>query len=405
MQKIVPGQINSVWLVLVAVVLAAVNVSHDAPVIAAEPQYLPGELPVTLGRELVGVDRIPTLLEIEHAVNQPDVASLLVFRLLQGSDNHYAPAWSGNGQSLVCLRADLDQRTSKLSVFRQLHDLQPETIYDDSLTYEHMPAWGPGTRLAFASNRGDDREEHIHLWQTNSPARALTTGPGLKTLPQLQHANDGARLLFRRTDQFELLTWPWQEPDRQLSRELGPADEMRLSPDGQRLAVIRTPGRLGSGQELAVRQLSTQRDSRLAVPAGYLFRNAVWSPDGRWLAFWARPQASFDWELWTAAESGSSPPAQLRAGVRVQEDFRHVTPAWSPDSMRIWFILSRGEQSYYPLQWVSPDGLQQGLVNYSKGLTTALDVAACPDPAAPSLSFVAVSRRSLEVYVMLLNHL
>lgn len=375
------------------------------PAGADEPQYLPGELPITLGRELVGSDRVPTLLEIEEAVAKPEVGALMLFRLHQDSNNHYAPAWSRDGQSLAYLQADIDQRTCKVLVLRKLHGISPETIYGDSGTYEHMPAWGPGRRLVFASNHGDDREENIHLWQPDSDPEVLTSGGGAKALPQLQQGGAGAQMLYRRTDHFELLNWSWRRAGQQRERNLGLADEMRLSPDGAKLAVIRSSGSLGQGQELAVRQLNSQSDTRLPVPEGHLLRNVVWSPDGRWLAFWARPLNGFEWGMWTCGESGNPRPSELQGGVRVQEDFRHVSPAWSSDSRRLWFTLSRGEQSYYPLQWIHPDGTGQGQVDYSKELTTALDVAVCPAPSSAALSFVAVSRRSLEVYVMLLNHL
>ena len=373
---------------------------------ADEPKRLPGELPLDFGRELIGATRLPTLSEIEQAVREPDMRPLLLFRLHGDQRNHYAPAWSQDGRALACLRADIDDRTCKVLVFPELHRREPLTIYEDSVTFEHMLGWTTtGHRqLAFSSNRGDDQQENIHLWELNGQPRVLTSGGGTKVLPQLSPAGNQGRVLFRRIDQFELLTFAWDRKGSTASQELGPADEMRLSPTGDVLAVVRSAASQERGKELSVRTLSTQREVRLIPASGRLLRNPTWSPDGRWLAFWSRPLDAREWELWTVGQNGEPAAARQVVGARVQEDFRHVGPAWSPDSKRLWFTLSRGEQSYYPLSWVTPDGARRGQVEYEKSLTTAFDLATCPQTDSAALSFVAVAQRPLDVYVMLLNH-
>lgn len=384
----------------VMLALRVVVIQADDP-----PALLPGELPITLGRPLVGASRLPTLLEIEQSVRQAEVRPLVLFRLHGERHNHYAPAWSADGRSLVCLRADIDERTCKVLVYPTLNQELPVALYDDSLTYEHMPAWSSGSRsmLAFSSNRGPDREENIHIWEPGSEPRAVTSGPGSKVLPQLQTDSGVPQLLFRRVSEFELISIP-ASGQAAAPRSLGTADEARLSPKGDSVAVISAGEAASRGQALSVRNVTTQRSLRLMSEPGRLLRNPVWSPDGRWIAFWSRGTGSLEWELWSAGADGQSGPRRLRTGVRVQEDFRHVGPAWSPDSQRIWFTLSRGDQSYYPLHWSSPDGSAQSQLDYDRSLATALDLTCCPHPDAAALAFVAVAERSLDVYVMLLNH-
>jgi len=387
--------------------IAVVMLAHSAAVALADnpPALLPGEQPITLGRPLVGASRLPTLQEIEQSVRQAEVRPLVLFRLHGDRHNHYAPAWSADGRSLVCLRADIDERTCKVLIYPALSQEQPAALYDESLTYEHMPAWSSGSRslLAFSSNRGDDREENIHVWEPGAEPRAVTNGPGSKVLPQLLTDSGVPQLLFRRVNEFELLTIQAAGPAAS-PRSLGSADEMRLSPNGDSVAVISAVDVQSRGQMLSVRNLTTQRNLRLISEPGRLLRNPVWSPDGRWIALWSRGTDSLEWELWSAGADGQSAPRKLRDGVRVQEDFRHVGPAWSPDARRIWFTLSRGDQSYYPLHWTSPDGSAQAHLDYDRSLTTTLDLTCCPHPEAAALSFVAVAERSLDVYVMLLNH-
>jgi hypothetical protein len=69
----------------------------------------------------------------------------------------------------------------------------------------------------------------------------------------------------------------------------------------------------------------------------------------------------------------------------------------------VWHLPGEGEQGYYPLAWVSRDGSRRGLIQYQRGLTTALDLAAGPTPEHPALAFVAVEKLAVDVFVLLLN--
>lgn len=391
------------------VILSSLGISSFVLPLSARAQdadLLPGELPITLGRELIGASRLPTLREIERAVREPETRPVAVFRLHGDRHNHYAPAWSEDGRSLVALRADIDARTCKILLFPELHQPEPLTLYEDTSSYEHMPSWSSGsaTRLAFSSNRGGDQQEQIHLWEPSAVPLAITTGPGSKVLPQLRGTGEQSQLLFRRVDQFELLPLAADRSRAPRGQTLGEADEMRLSPGGEKLAVIRSKTGEGASQELLVRERATSREVRLVSESGRLLRSPRWSPDGRWLAFWSRTKEGRDWELWTVNVSRDQPAERRASGVRVQEDFRHVGPAWSSDSQRVWFTAIQAEQSHYPLEWLSPDGSRRGQVEYARSLTTAIDVSSCPSSPTPALAFSAVERRSLELFVVLLNH-
>ncbi len=107
-----------------------------------------------------------------------------------------------------------------------------------------------------------------------------------------------------------------------------------LSPDGKRVAftargeVFTVPAEHGD-----VRNLTRS--------SGVRERNATWSPDGRWLAYWS--DATGEEELYVVAQDGRSKPIQLTSGPPTW----HFPPAWSPDSsklawadrgLRLWWV-------------------------------------------------------------------
>ncbi len=107
-----------------------------------------------------------------------------------------------------------------------------------------------------------------------------------------------------------------------------------LAPDGKRVAftargeVFTVPAEHGD-----VRNVTRTPGARE--------RNATWSPDGRWLAYWS--DASGEEELYVVAQDGRSPPVKLTSGPPTW----HFPPAWSPDStklawsdrgLRLWWV-------------------------------------------------------------------
>jgi Tol biopolymer transport system component len=177
--------------------------------------------------------------------------------------------------------------------------------------------------------------------------------------------------------------------------------EAQLAYDGRYLALVRSRGQ---DQTLHARDPKTRREILLCDTPGQLIRNATWSPDGKWIAYLSRPHEQLQWELWVCRLSSDPTPTRLVEAVRVDEDFRHVGPAWSPDGDKLWFLRAEGNQGYYPIQWISRDGHRQGTIEYPRGVTTALDLAVGPDARRPALAFSAVRQHAVDVFVLLLNH-
>ena len=95
-----------------------------------------------------------------------------------------------------------------------------------------------------------------------------------------------------------------------------------LSPDGKR-AVVNARGNTFTvpAKDGATRNLSTK--------SGVHERDAVWSPDGKWIAYVS--DESGENELYVRAQDGTGSPEQLTKGA----DTYYYNPLWSPDSKKL----------------------------------------------------------------------
>src|SRR5207247_2562180 len=115
-----------------------------------------------------------------------------------------------------------------------------------------------------------------------------------------------------------------------------------------------------SSFSLKLRDVVHQSDQRILAPQGMMLRNPAWSPDGRHIAFYARPLLQPSWRLYVVAapsrlafqkprDDGGvtgeligavrANQAVLAAqDVRVEEHFQNFGPSWDPRSDRLWFF-------------------------------------------------------------------
>jgi hypothetical protein len=104
----------------------------------------------------------------------------------------------------------------------------------------------------------------------------------------------------------------------------GYGEPLPLSPDGQRAAVDRSSCRASIG-ELDTVDLRTGARTVAVRRPGEFFTLAGWSPDGRWLLFWAATMcsASLDadgWPLYAVPASGGS-PVKVVGHMLLYDDF------------------------------------------------------------------------------------
>ena len=97
---------------------------------------------------------------------------------------------------------------------------------------------------------------------------------------------------------------------------------VNLAPDGQRVIVV-ARGDLFSvpAQEGTARNLSRTSNAHE--------RDAVWSPDGKWIAY--NSDATGENELYVRSQDGKGQPQQVTSGA----DTYYYQPIWSPDSKKL----------------------------------------------------------------------
>lgn len=375
---------------------------------AAGQERLPGEVQLELDREMFLGNGLPSIEQIVAAVRDPEVQPLFGMRFFSGERNHYAPAWSADGEAMICLRSDLNLNTCKLLLFAHLDQRHPMDIYGEFFTFEHMPAWTTESRrqLLFVSNNEEGKQENLHRLtvfddQLEPDFDQLTTGEGVKVLPSFHSARGKSQFAYRRDADLYHVRFPTEQPSAATESRLGRGQEASFSHDGEYLVVVRL---ISGGQVLSIRKLETGQEIRLFEAPNRLIRNPTWSPDGKWIAFYMRENTQLEWDLWICPFTRQPTPLQLAANVRVNADFRHVGPAWTPDSRKLWYLQGDKEQGYYALHWSTTDGKETGTVHYPRGVTTATDLAIGPALHQPMLAFSAVKQHARDIYVVVLNH-
>src|SRR5205814_1042997 len=99
-------------------------------------------------------------------------------------------------------------------------------------------------------------------------------------------------------------------------------ESVNLAPDGERTIVV------ARGDLFSVpAKNGTPRD--LSKTSGAHERDAVWSPDGKWIAY--NSDATGENELYVRSQDGKSEPQQITNGG----DTYYYAPKWSPDSKKL----------------------------------------------------------------------
>jgi hypothetical protein len=389
------------WLLLAMGAGIALAAPPGEPI--AELPIPPGDASVSLGKQATPF----TIDALAAAAREPQPRAVAVFRVYaDAQDNCHVPAWSHDGEALAFLITRSAMAACKVLVQHPLSASQPVQLYNDRMSQEQMVAWncGDSRLMAFVSTNEDNKYENVHLWDGVTPPEQFTHRVGgTKVLPSLLAKDGEIRMLVRHNEEIVEVTCPEHDRSQLHEESLGIAEEATFSASGQSISMIRNAK--NDAQELVLRDAQSHQERTLFNATKRRFRNLAWSPDGQWIAFFAQDKDSIQWDLCVLrAEGREAAPTTVASKVRVDEDFRNVGPTWSPDSKRLWFFSSEGNQGYYPLNWVSPADRAQGVVGYPQSLTTATDVTACPSPSHAAVAFVAVERRALNVYVLLLNH-
>ena len=206
----------------------------------------------------------------------------------------------------------------------------PHTEWTDT-----FPMWHENT-IYFTSDRGQEHRLNLYRYSlTSHEIRQLThftdfdvEWPSLGS-DAIVFENGGYLYLFDlKTEKAQKLTI-YLPGDRELTRKHWTnvtklVESFDLSPDGKR-AVFSARGDVftAPAKEGSIRNVTKT--------AGIREKNAVWSPDGRWIAYLS--DRSGEDELYIAPQDGMSPETRITTDGSM---FR-LAPTWSPDSKKLLY--------------------------------------------------------------------
>ena len=222
-------------------------------------------------------------------------------RQLTSDKRSFSPALSPDGAQLsVTNNADIYVGTKQNPLFQRL------ALGDLTARY---PAWSPdGTRLALATKKGSD-PWRLAIYDLGSGQLSFPNAPanigGLAWAPGQRLAFAAPSAPGRPQDIFILDATG--NPANITNTPDAEEDLPAWSPDGRRIAFTTSaPG----GNNLNTRQIavmSSNGGGRAQLTAGDgPHTNAVWSPDGAWIAYVAK-ENSADWQVWAMRADGSEP--------------------------------------------------------------------------------------------------
>jgi serine/threonine protein kinase len=249
-------------------------------------------------------------------------------------------ALSPDGRMLIAAK---DTTSSRLWLFpagaERITDLGSGSPLTSPGSVDSSPCWMPGEKsLLFISTRRGRQE----VWKLNLTTREpelLTSVPGLSFTPCV--SPDGRWFSFATANADRLLPYMVRSDGSDV-HPLGPQFPERFpfarvtswSPEGTHLAC-EVVARGGRKQTLAIATIDTEAgratDVRLLgeVPSGNP-ECARWSPDGRFIAYEAVTEGS--WDLWIMERDGT------HSRRLTSDPGNERTPVWSPDGRFLYFV-------------------------------------------------------------------
>jgi dipeptidyl aminopeptidase/acylaminoacyl peptidase len=221
--------------------------------------------------------------------------------------------------------------------------------------------WSPdGRALAFLSNRRDKKLQIYRLPVDGGEAERLTDLDG--EIGGLQWSPDGRELSFvyRPADPPEHGHLPASPQAKkaveakQQKKEAKPPTYMRIN---RLFYKLDGHGWLPQGRfHVHVMDVGT-REIRKLTEGDWDHGRAVWSPDGKWLAFSANRLPDADWHLassdvWVMPATGGEPRCLTPQPGPAAE------PAWSPDGRQIAFVGHTDDEDWWGVRnyhvWAAP---------------------------------------------------
>jgi tricorn protease len=195
-----------------------------------------------------------------------------------------------------------------------------------------MPMWGPDQRIYFIS----DRDGRMNLFSYDLATKATVQHTHFKDFDIKFPSLGGSAIVFEQAGyvwRFDLADGTTHRVPIVISEDFATARgglinvgkfvaTVHLAPNGKRVVV----NARGATYTVPAKAGPTRT---LSGTSGVHERDAVWSPDGRWIAYLS--DASGENELYVRPQDGSGTPSQLTQGA----DTYYYAPVWSPDSQKL----------------------------------------------------------------------
>ena len=246
------------------------------------------------------------------------------------------PSWSPHGHRIAYW--GLRGQTGRRNIWTIPAEGGPTVSVTDGPATDWNPIWSPDGKYLYF---GSDRSGSLNLWRVAideksgktladpEPVTLPTTWAGLFTL-----SRDGKHLAYSTREVRGTISRVAFDPATQsvsggrttiLDTSIAMVD-LRVSPDGRRLAFRRSGG---SHEEIHLLKTDGTGLRRLTEDS-YRNRGPSFAPDGKRLAFYSNRSGQY--ELWTINLDGSG-LTQITENVGSGPEY----PYWSPDGSRLAF--------------------------------------------------------------------
>lgn len=200
---------------------------------------------------------------------------------------------------------------------------------------DFYPEWGPSGELVVFSSRRDGAFQLYAMRTDGSDLQRVSrdAGPSQGGFFAPHFSPDGQRLVFARaqegTQHIWVMDWTSKEAWALTGGPFNDIDPV-WSPDGTKIAFA---SNRGARQAHWIMNADGSNMRQLPDDVAQHGGRSDWSPDGRWLAFYAGPRR--DRDIYLVATDGSGQTRRLTAGGR------NLAPSFSPDGRWIVFTSYR----------------------------------------------------------------